>query len=222
MIESIAAHIDRELWKESGKVFYSGRGAFSGPACVYVLGFNPGGDPASRTDETVGGHTERVLFQAPADWSAYYDEVWKERAKRAGEAPLQRRMRHLLSGLSLDPRRVPASNLIFTRSRRSARLGNTDKLIERCWPVHEAVLAMLRPKALICFGIETGELVITRLGATREFVPFKEQNDRGWQSRAWETPTGLLVFGLSHPSVADWTNPLTDPTRMVVRALNLN
>jgi hypothetical protein len=225
MIERIAARIDPRLWKISGKVFYSGRNAFSGPASIYVLGFNPGGDPASRTEETVGGHTERVLFQAPADWSAYYDEVWKERAKRAGEAPLQRRMRHLLSGLRLDPRCVPASNLIFTRSRRSGGLPRVDldTLIKMCWPVHQEVLDTLCPKALICFGIETGKRVIRQLGVTREIgPPFKEQNDRGWKSRAWETPTGLIVFGLPHPSIADWTNPLTDPTRMVVRALNLN
>jgi hypothetical protein len=30
----------------------------------------------------------------------------------------------------------------------------------------------------------------------------------------------LIVFGLTHPSIADWTNPLTDPSPMV-RALVL-
>ena len=214
MIESIAARIDPRLRKVSGKVFYSGRVAFSGTASVYVLGGNPGGDPGVKAAETVGAHTEVVLADAPAEWSAYCDESWGGR--RIGDAPLQRRLQHLLSSLDLDPRRVPASNLVFTRSRRSADLRvDIDTLIEMCWPVHQAVLATLRPKALICFGVGIGERVRRRLDARQHIGSFEEQNGRRWQSHAWKTLTGLMVFGLTHPSIANWTNLLTDPSPMV-------
>jgi hypothetical protein len=157
MIEDIAARINPELWRKSGKVFYSGRTAFSAaPASVYVLGDNPGGHPVALADETVECHTDFVLSDAPAEWSAYCDECWRGRPR--GTRPLQRRVQHLLSRLDLDPRRVPASNLIFVRSRRRANLEAVDALAAKCWRVHEAVLGMLRPQAVICFGKKTGEL----------------------------------------------------------------
>ena len=220
MIESIADRINRRLWRISGKVFYSGRAAFSGTASVYVLGFNPGGDPVAQATETVGAHTDWVLSNPRSEWSAYCDESWGGR--RPGDHPLQRGVRHLLSRLNLDLRRVPASNLVFTRSELSADLtGGIDSLIELCWPVHEAVLQMLRPKALICFGVDTGKRVRKRLGPCQQIDSFEEQNNRRWQSHAWRTLEGLMVFGLTHPSRVDLTNPACDPSPMV-RALISN
>lgn len=214
MIEDIAAHIDPKLRPVSGKVFYSGRAAWRMIGGVYVLGFNPGGDPATNSAETVRTHTDYVLTQAPCQWSAYSDESWKGRA--AGQAPLQRRLQHLLSALGFDPRKVPSSNLIFSRSRRSADLGMaSETLVDLCWPVHQAVMFNLRPKAIICLGIDTGDRVRKRLGATQAIGAFREQNDRGWISFAWKSSAGLMVFSLTHPSIADWTTPQCDPSKMV-------
>ena len=42
MIENFSKHIHRALKKRSGKVFYSGRVAFSGERPLYILGCNPG------------------------------------------------------------------------------------------------------------------------------------------------------------------------------------
>lgn len=44
--ETFAAAVPTSLLSESGKVFYSGRNAFSPPASIYVLGVNLGGDLA--------------------------------------------------------------------------------------------------------------------------------------------------------------------------------
>lgn len=219
MIEAIAARIPRELFPISGKVFYSGRAAFSSPRPVYLLGFNPGGAPQTHVSETVESHTNFVLSTAPEEWSAYSDESWK--GKSTGTAPLQVRVRHLLNRLGLDVRHVPGSNLIFTRSARSAHLGlDRASLIDLCWPVHDAVLAALRPKAVICLGKSTGEKVSGRVGAKEEIDRFCERNGRRWKSVAWRSPSGLLVFGLSHPAIADWTNPATDPSPMVSELLS--
>ena len=46
MIERLPDKIDAELKCVSGRVFYSGRAAFSSPADLYLLGYNPGSNPA--------------------------------------------------------------------------------------------------------------------------------------------------------------------------------
>jgi hypothetical protein len=217
MIEDIAARIDPKLWKESGKVFYSGRAAFSGRASVYVMGFNPGDNPKDPVTETVRDHTRHVL-SSPEKWSAYCDEKWK-RSQCAGDARLQRQVRHLLCGLGLDPRCVPASNLIFVRSLEAKDLGKKEKqLVEMCWPVHQAVLDKLCPIALICFGFKTGEKVRELLGEKQHISSFPEQSGSRPQCHAWKTPTDLIVFNLRHPSRwNDWRKP--DPTCFISQYL---
>ena len=70
-IESFVERIPTSLLARSGKVFYSGREAFSKPSDLYVLGVNLGCDPANHEDETVGNHTASLLRSHPDDWSAY-------------------------------------------------------------------------------------------------------------------------------------------------------
>jgi len=219
MIEAFADLIPPEIRQTSGSVFYGGRSAFAGSAPVYILGKNPGGDPDARPDETVARHTDFVLCAAPDDWSAYCDEAWTGRP--VGGAQLQRGVQHLLAALALDPRRVPASNLFFARSRESADFGPTEQgaLIDLCWPFHQAVLQHLRPRAIICLGVDTGKIVRQRLHAHELVATFAEQNKRGWKSRAWRNEQGLLVFALTYPGRAVWYRTATDPSPMVARVL---
>ena len=62
MIEHFADKIDAELKCESGRVFYSGRAAFSSPADLYLLGYNPGGDPAD--PRTHGKQLARIRMRS--------------------------------------------------------------------------------------------------------------------------------------------------------------
>ena len=120
MIEGIASEVPGHLAGRSGKVFYSGRNAFSRASPLYLLGVNPGGSPDTHATETVGSHTQSVLQTFPADWSAYRDESWKGAAPGTlGMAP---RVLHLLQRLELSPGSVPASNLVFVRSAREAHI----------------------------------------------------------------------------------------------------
>lgn len=208
----------KALLDESGAVFCSGREAFSGPAIAYVLGYNPGGDPETMREHTLRCHTRTVLNITPDKWSEFVDQSWAGKPK--GKSKLQLCMQHHLSKLGLDPQLVPTSNLIFTRSRASADIGvATFQLIKDCWPVHEAVIDHLKPKAIICFGVETGRIVKQIFAATEEKATFREKNKRGWISRAWQAPNGLFIFGLTHPSRANWLNPAADPTPMVKELL---
>ena len=220
MILEIAALVPGSLRSISGSVFYSGRAAFTDRAQVYVLGANPGGDLATQRNETVQSHTDFVLKDTPDLWSAYCDESWA--GKPLGQAPLQKRVHYMLSRLGLNPRQVPGSNVVFSRSRRLEHLdGDYGRLADLCWPVHAAVLNLLRPKAVICFGKDAADQVRRRVGANQRIATFTESyDDRSWQSSAWCSATGLIIVQLTHPSVADWTSREADPTEMVRRVLS--
>jgi hypothetical protein len=218
MIDIFTSKISERLKDQSGKVFYSGRTAFSEPSDLYVLGMNPGGDPNDPNETSVRQHTKLVLNGNPS-WSAYSDESWKGRP--AGTFGMQPRVLHLFDRIGRDPRRTPCSNLIFVRSRRIEGLaGNITELTGVCWPFHQEVIARLQPRVVICLGDDAGKLVRRRLNANMVVGEFVENNDRRWASRAYKNPSGLFVLSLTHPSIADWTNPSSDPSGLVKEVLN--
>jgi hypothetical protein len=198
-------------------VFYSGRAAFSGRTNAYVVGLNPAGKPSSDIAETIGEHTRFVLEDAPDHWSTLSDESW--RGAVSGSRPCERRVLHLFRGSGLDPRRTPASNLIFLRDTNLSRLGDFDDLVEACWPFHQRVLETLQPKVLLCLGEKAATTFCDRLGGGAVDEIFVESNNRGWKSTLRRTATGVAIVQLTHPSRADWTNPLADPTPLVRAAL---
>jgi hypothetical protein len=218
-IEAFAEKIPQQLLSRSGSVFYSGRRAFSAPSDLYVLGVNPGGDPAAHATETVGSHTQCVLTTFADDWSAYRDESWKGAAPGThGMAP---RVLHLFAELGVEPGSVPCSNLIFERSRREADLiDKLPSLADLCWPFHAYAIEMLQPRVVLCFGKTVGNFVRQRLGATTLIAEFVEQNNRRWRSEAFtNTNKDMTVVVATHPSIADWTAQNTDPTQLVKQAL---
>jgi hypothetical protein len=218
MIEAFADHIPSELLSRSGKVFYSGRAAFAEPSALYVLGVNPGGDPSNYQAETVGNHTDAVLRHHPDDWSAYRDESWE--GARPGTYGMAPRVRHLFEMLSLGAGHVPASNLVFARSRRESEVGSElSTLADLCWPFHAFVIERLRPRVILCFGKTAGNYVRNRLGANTLFAEFIETNNRRWRSQAFTSSIGPKVVVAAHPSIADWSAPSTDPTQLIREAL---
>jgi hypothetical protein len=206
-----------DLMERSGRVFYSGRAAFTRPAPLYLLGLNPGGDPIQQAMETIGSCVEQSASR-PFEWSAYVDEAWRGRAP--GSKPLQRRVQHLLRQAGLDPHRVPAANVVFVRSRRESELAaEKAHLLDACWPVHAALISTLGVKVIACLGGTAGRWVGERLGALELVDTFTEANDRRWTSHTHANGDGLKVVTLTHPSIADWCAPATDPTALVTRAL---
>lgn len=216
--DDLAKLVPAELHEHSGAVFYSGRAAFSAPSRLYILGLNPGGSPTIQSEETIGRSLEAFLGARPARWSAYCDERWKGR--EPGMYGMQPRVRHLLGHLGLDPRDVPASNVVFRRSARESDLDAEKRaLLRQCWPVHEAALAALRVEVVVCFGRTAGRWVRELVGARVRSDLFVETNRRAWKSEAHETSVGLRVLTLAHPSIADWTSVTTDPGPLIAQAL---
>ncbi len=218
MIETFAEQIPAELLNRSGKVFYSGRTAFSAPTALYVLGVNPGGDPLLHEAETVENHTAAVQRLHPDDWSAYRDEEWMGAAPGTyGMAP---RVLHLFAALGLNPGCVPCSNLVFVRSRREGDIHHEMTLLANlCWPFHELVIELLRPRVILCFGKTAGKYVRNMLGTNILDGEFIENNNRHWRSQTFTGNGAHRVVVATHPSIADWTNPNTDPTELIRNAM---
>mgnify|MGYP001256361622 CR=1 FL=1 len=219
MIDELYRSVPEELHNESGRVFYSGRDAFSNPSRLYLLGLNPGGSPVKQVRDTVSSHSNHVLLEERHNWSAYRDESWQ--GASAGTLPLQKRARHLLRRLDLDPGCVPSSNLIFVRSAREVDLkGRSRALAMACWTFHERAIQTLNIEVVVCFGNTTGNWVRTKLGANELVESFVENNARGWKSQAFRNVNGIGVVIATHPSIADWTNPATDPSHLVANLLS--
>ena len=139
---------DAKIQDGCGKVLYSSINTLKkGP--VYLLGYNPGGDPAKEF-MTLAEH----VSQSPPDWNEYVDAEWMPRGIRcpAGQALLQRRVRWLLEQLGLQTREVCASNLIFGRSKSQADLSNEQMLADCCWPIHEWIMEQVQPRMILCIG----------------------------------------------------------------------
>lgn len=201
----------------SGSVFYTGRSAFQGERPLYILGLNPGGDPEKQACETVGRHIDE--FQARTEpWSAYADDSWQGRAP--GTWGMQPRLLHMLAQLGFDPREVPASNVLFARSRTESNVSAEKvSLLAACWPVHQAVIDALNIRVILCLGGTAGSWVRARLGAALFVDSFSETNARGWTSTAHRAPSGITVITATHPGRADWCNLAADPTELVRRML---
>ena len=218
MIEEFAELIPKSLLDKSGEVFYSGRRAFGAPSELYILGANPGGTPEGMPDSTVSRHINQVLYDKPANWSAYRDESWHGRAP--GKSLMQRGVLHLFKRLQLNPGEVPASELVFLRSRNLSELkGSFEKLASECWPFHQAVIDRLGVKVVVCIGKRAGEFVRRRLKAQSQTDEFVEKNKRQWESLSHRNENGIIVVTLTHASQASWTSPASDPTTLVKRAL---
>lgn len=213
--------VPRELYDESGEVFYSGRTAFESRSRIYLLGLNPGGDPVDLPDYTVRSELEAARTPARQHWSSYSDdgEVWD--AFGTGARCFRRSVLHLLDRCELDPRDVPSSNAVFVRSAREATLGSArmKELLRECWPVHEKVVTELGVRVVVCFGETTASWVRAHLGAHAEVDRFVESNNRGWTSTTHQDLEGIQVVKLSHPSTTYWENPAADPSELVIRAL---
>lgn len=144
---SDAEVILKPLFDLSGEILYSSIDTLV-PGDLYILGHNPGGNPKSPQPHhyTVREALRRLPTRTR---NAYIDESW--RGAEPGSRPLQRRLCWLVQKLGYDLRRVCASNLIFVRSASVSSSGYPDNA-RLCWPVHESILRIVRPRVLLVFG----------------------------------------------------------------------
>jgi uracil-DNA glycosylase len=83
-----------------------------------------------------------------------WDQDWSRKGAsfEPGQAPMQRRFKHVARFLGLSYGEVFATNLVFARSRRFKVLPRLEDQIEACLPVHEAMMDIVRPSRLWVMG----------------------------------------------------------------------
>jgi hypothetical protein len=203
----------------SGEILYSAASTLR-PGPVYLLGHNPGGDPNDRGLPNVGQSLDDLPTKTI---NSYLDTVWS-RQHGVGQAPLQRRVVWLLESLGLKPRDVAASNLIFVRSRDVAR-SRFGEYARLCWPVHERILDVVKPRLLLVYG-NSGA---SPFGFLRDTfgADVDERCPSGhgkWMCRSFQVPRRFRVVGLphlsrydvsGHPEVIEWISRIRDSIRVV-------
>jgi hypothetical protein len=147
------------LASRPGKLLYSGLLTLR-PGSVYLLGYNPGGEPDHETAPILA----HIRSETSATRNEYLDAAWETRTYSypAGMAPLQRRVVYLLTGLGFDVRSVCASNLIFVRSKSAQHLETPLQLAAQCWPVHQLILDIVQPDCIVSFDKKVWDFIHTR------------------------------------------------------------
>ena len=136
---NLSGHLDKP-----GSILYSSHETLK-PGDVYLLGFNPGGSGGNPVEQSIN----QLLTNTT---NAYLDEEWENQNGNwpKGEAPLQKRIQWILKSITLNPRDIRASNLIFFQSREASDISFS--LAKKCWPVHAAILSIVKPKLIVSFG----------------------------------------------------------------------
>jgi hypothetical protein len=201
----------RPIEKESGRILYSSIETLR-PGAVYILGHNPGGSPVNQSAETI----KSSITSLPTKKINYYlDETWftDKRSYSKGLAPLQQRIVWLLQQLGLNLREVAASNLIFARSADAASI-QFKRYANLCWPVHERIINIIKPRMVIVFGnsVDTPYTFLRDIyGAQSESNYPSGHGD--WMCRSFSVQNKFSVIGLphlsrykiiSHRDVVDW------------------
>lgn len=219
MLEEFVKLIPKSFLNQPGSALDSGRQAFAGPSDVYLIGYHSGGQSQELLEEQING----VLKRKEAEWSAYMDAKWGR--PPAGSHRIQRRIVHLCAGLGLDPRAVPASYLIFRRWPTDVKPSAAEKRqwAAECWPFHQAVIERLGVKMVVCLGSDARDWVLKKeeqlTGVEPQQIDSFTAKDKGaWRSYAYQSGNRYIVT-LTHPAMANWINPNSDPTELVRRTL---
>lgn len=212
--------LDPAFRAKPGVVLLSGPGTIA-PGRFYVMGLNPGGDP-----KVITASIGEAL--APADGaSCYTDECWNKQCGNEacdhvvdGRVRPEARVRHQRNMIALaevlghaTPATLPSANAIFGRSTRVATLNDqtgSDAWTwwQRCWPVHQALLAVVRPAAIITLGYGMNTSVfgfLWRLAGQPTIERVGEENRRGGKAFTCSLDLGVStletrVIGVPHPS----------------------
>lgn len=194
-IPKIAKNALSDVLSESGSILYSSHETLK-HGDVYLLGFNPGGAGGNPIEQSINSMLTNI-------GNSYLDESWENHngVWTNGEAPLQKRVQWLLENLGLNARDVCASNLIFLQSREASHISFS--LAKKCWPVHEIILNIIKPKLIIAFGnskVSPFGYLHTMFGGDEEYFPSGHGN---WSLKGFSCEINgrsVYVAGLPHLS----------------------
>lgn len=164
--EAATILFDTGLRGRSGSVLLSAEATLR-PADLYFIGINPGG-------EDLGSYGQLPLIHESLAMSRMgcnaFDQDWsREDAGYApGQAPMQRRFKHIAARLGKAYGEIAATNLTFTRSRSVGSHPGMAAELGHCLRVHARFLDVVRPTTIWLMG-STGEIGnAMRLGVAQE------------------------------------------------------
>lgn len=121
---------------------------------IYFMGLNPGADGAKDYSILDDFPTvfESLVFSrlGVSGW----DQDWsrKDAHYEPGQAPIQRRFKHIARLLGLAYGDILATNLVFARSGKFRALKGIDAQIRACLPVHQMMIDVVQPTRLWVMG----------------------------------------------------------------------
>ena len=195
----------------------------------YILGINPAGEPDDY----------HILRDEISQWftknqNAFIDEPWPPTNIIKGNDPYQLDVKELCRTIGEDTCKVCASNLIFERSNGSKNLKcsklNPSFVRNVYWPVHKAVMDIVKPNIIFVFGITAYKIVYGILKIECGLRP-KIKKHSGCSNKIFYMDEGyskdgqpLKLFGIPYPNygfrlAGHWFLPkIAEECRITLRA----
>lgn len=193
----------------SGAILYSGHQTLR-QGEVYFMGLNPGGVSGTgpKLKEGIEASLTRTNNAYLVPWdNAHVDETGQ------GETPLQRRVQWLFAQLGLSLPHTLCTNLVFMQSQNDQGIQWQDAM--DCWPVHEAMLSLVKPELILVYGnsgFSPYGFLHAQYGGE---VKMKCSGHGSWNLKAFKTriqDREVAVVGLPHLSRYDPTHPQRGPS----------
>jgi len=213
VIIAIAQNSLTELMSQPGGILYSSFKTLK-PGDLYFLGYNPGGEGPD--GPTVADSLAAMPSKTLND---FIDLEWNDAG--AGQSTLQVRVKWVLENLGYRVEDVCSSNLIFTQSRDAK--GVPERYADVCWPVHEAILAVVQPKLILCCGnsqVSAFAYLHKKFGGEIQYSPKGVALHGDWAIKAFRAELNgqpILVVGFPHlsrynpigkPQIIEWIRQL--------------
>ena len=212
VISAVRQHLGDDSNK-SGDVLYNGWDTLRPSNGLYIMGFNPGGDPTQIETSVV-----ESLEKLNDNHCSYKDECWRkscpdcQNKEHFGQSRHQSRVKQLAQVLGCNNiREAFAANAIFIRGNPQESL----EIFKKCWPIHELFLSIVKPKVILCLG--NGE-VMSSFALLREKLALKPDQIRSHgQVKVFSSAIAVSggetinshVIGVRHPSYP-WFDPVKD------------
>jgi hypothetical protein len=196
------------ILEDSGTILYSSRETLT-EGFYYFLGVNPGG-----SEEGTNSIRQSLDELRTSTVNEYLDGNWNSNPNDKRRRPLQERFKFLFDELGEDPYAVCASNLIFKRSKSEKDDGGW-KMAEKCWPVHEVILQIVKPHVIITFGRVPFDFIKEKLHGDYHLPEKTKHGNWTWRYSILEA--GQKLIGLPHLS----RYALTKDPRVVKRIKEL-
>jgi len=202
-LAEVLRRLPGNILDSSGRFLYSDISTLK-KGCHYILGINPAGEPSDYPRNL----RDEILHWFAKHKNAFIDEPWPPYDK--GNNPYQLDVKELCKTIGEDTRKVCASNLIFERSNGSENLQfsklNISFIKKVYWPVHKAVLEIVRPANIFVFGIPAYNILFGILKKECELRQTTKEHS-GYSNKNFYIAEGhrqdgqpLKLFGIPYPN----------------------